>query len=74
MLWLVARDDSGHWKADRPEAALEMLFASRFRRENPKALVRVLVLDPALSHYGHIERPRQLAGVFVSALKWLAAR
>lgn len=72
MLWLVAREDAGHWNRSRPEKSLEMLFAARFRAANPNALIRVLVLDLPLSHYGHIERPRQLAGVLLESLRWVA--
>jgi pimeloyl-ACP methyl ester carboxylesterase len=74
MLWLVARQDGGHWKADDPDASLEMVYATRFRRENPDAKARILVIDLPMSHYGHIECPRQLAGVFVESLKWLVAK
>lgn len=72
MLWLVAREDAGHWNRSEPEKSLEMLFAARFRQANSTALVRILVLDLPLSHYGHIERPRQLAGVLLESLRWVS--
>lgn len=74
MLWIAARADTGHWNASNPEEALEMVFARRFQLENPDAIIRILVIDPPLSHYGHIERPRQLSGVLLSSLRWLTPK
>jgi hypothetical protein len=31
-----------------------------------------LVFDVPMTHYGHIEKPRELAGGLVAALRWLA--
>ena len=33
--------------------------------------IRVLLFDLPMTHYGHIEKPRQLAGGLVAALTWL---
>lgn len=71
MLWVVGRLDEGHGGADT-EQSLDVYVARRFQAENPKAEIRVLTLDAPLTHYGHIERPRELAGVLVSAANWLA--
>jgi len=30
------------------------------------------VFDVPMTHYGHIEKPRELAGGLVAALRWLA--
>jgi hypothetical protein len=32
----------------------------------------VLVFDVPMTHYGHIERPRQLAGGLLEAVRWVA--
>ena len=45
----------------------------RFRKENPGIPIRVLLIDAPISHYGHIERPKQLAAVLLGAVKWVVA-
>jgi hypothetical protein len=70
MLWTTASGDDGHWDAD-PAKARELFVATAFRQANPSAAVRVLVYDVPMSHYGHIEKPRQLAGGTLAAVKWL---
>jgi hypothetical protein len=70
MIWTAAAGDDGHWDPE-PERARELFVADVFRRENPKADVRVLVFDVPMSHYGHIEKPRQLGGGLLAAVKWL---
>lgn len=71
MVWVVGRLDEGHGGADT-EQSLDVYVARRFQDENPRAEIRVLTIDAPLTHYGHIERPRELAGVLVSAAGWLA--
>jgi pimeloyl-ACP methyl ester carboxylesterase len=71
MAWVVGRLDDGHWDPN-PRRAREWNIAQRFRRENPDAAIRVLLIDAPLSHYGHIERPKQLAAVLLDAAKWVA--
>lgn len=70
MIWATAAGDDGHWDAD-PKQARELFVAEAFKKANPAAAVRVLVFDVPMSHYGHIERPRQLAGGLLAAVKWL---
>jgi hypothetical protein len=71
MAWVVARLDDGHW--DRvPEQAREWNMAARFRTENPGAAIRILLVDAPMTHYGHIERPKQLAAVLVGAVRWVS--
>jgi Alpha/beta hydrolase family len=70
MIWTVARLDDGHWH-ENPAEARELQVADEFRKANPTAPIRVLVFDVPMTHYGHIERPRQLAGGLVAALRWL---
>jgi pimeloyl-ACP methyl ester carboxylesterase len=70
MAWIVGKLDNGHWD-DRPEKAREWKMAERFRKENPGAPIRVLLVDAPVTHYGHIERPKQLASVLLDAVRWL---
>jgi hypothetical protein len=72
LAWVVGRLDDGHWDA-RPEKAREWNIAQRFRGANPGAPIRVLLIDAPISHYGHIERPKQLAAVLAGAVKWASA-
>jgi hypothetical protein len=70
MIWTTAAGDDGHWDPD-PRKARELFVAEAFKKANPDAEVRVLVFDVPMSHYGHIEKPRQLAGGILAAVKWL---
>ena len=70
MIWTTATLDWGHWDPD-PERARELDVANRFRQRNPDAFIRVVVFDVPMSHYGHIEKPRQLAGGLLATLKVL---
>ena len=72
MIWTTAQLDTGHWNAD-PAQARELLIADEFRMHNPDIPIRVLLFDVPMTHYGHIEKPRQLAGGLVAALRWLTA-
>ena len=72
MAWVVGRLDDGHWDPN-PRNAREWNIAQRFRKENPDTPIRVLLIDAPLSHYGHIERPKQLAAVLLDAVRWAAA-
>jgi hypothetical protein len=71
MIWTTASLDTGHWNEDLSEAR-ELLIADEFREHNPDIQIRVLLFDVPMTHYGHIEKPRQLAGGLVAALRWLA--
>lgn len=62
--------DEGHW-ADDPAKAREVALAGRFREENPGAEVRVMAYETPMTHYGHIERPRQLAAALLAGARWL---
>ena len=61
----------GHNHQGSVEQARELFVAEAFKKANPGIPVRVLVFDVPMSHYGHIERPRQLAGGLLAAVKWL---
>ena len=71
MIWTTTLLDTGHWNAD-PARARELLIADEFREHNPEIPIRVLLFEVPMTHYGHIEKPRQLAGGLVAALRWLA--
>ena len=70
MIWTTATGDAGHWDPD-PGRARELDVAGRLRERNPEAFIRVVVFDVPMSHYGHIEKPRQLAGGILAAMKML---
>jgi hypothetical protein len=70
MAWVVGRLDDGHWDAV-PESAREFQIAQRFRKANPNVPIRLLAIDSPITHYGHIERPKQLAAVLVDAARWV---
>jgi len=71
MIWTVAAQDDGHWTPEDPLSSREFLVAEEFRKENPDIPIRVMVYDLPLTHQGGIETPRELAGGFLAALKWL---
>jgi hypothetical protein len=71
MIWTTAMSDDGHWDPDATKAR-ELFVANQFRAKNPGAEIRVLVYDVPMTHYGHIERPRQLAGGTLAAIKWVS--
>lgn len=73
MIWTTALLDSGHWNTD-PSEARELRVANEFRAANPETPIRVLLFDVPMTHYGHIEKPRQLAGGLVAAMRWLVSQ
>jgi hypothetical protein len=72
IVWVVGKWDQGHWNREIPEKARELTIATEFRKRNPEADIRILLLDMPLTHYGHIEKPRELAGALIAAGRWLA--
>jgi hypothetical protein len=70
MIWTTAQLDDGHWDPN-PAKARELQVANEFRKNNPNTPIRVLVFDVPMTHYGHVEKPRQLAGGLIAALTWL---
>ena len=71
MIWTTASLDDGHWDKDSAKAR-ELQVANAFRKTNPNAQIRVLLFDVPMTHYGHVEKPKQLAGGLYAALSWLA--
>ena len=70
MAWVVGSLDDGHWDPT-PDTAREWNFAKRFRQQNPGAAIRVLLIAAPVTHYAHIERPKQLAAVLLATARWL---
>ncbi|MCH8267103.1 MAG: alpha/beta fold hydrolase [Acidobacteria bacterium] len=70
MIWSTTKLDDGHWNQN-PSNARELRVANEFRKNNPDIPIRVLVFDVPMTHYGHVEMPRQLAGGLLAALQWL---
>jgi len=71
MVWTTALLDEGHWDPD-PRKARELFVANQFREANPEAEIRVIVYDALLTHVGHLEMPRQIAGALYEAIRWLS--
>lgn len=70
MVWVVAQHDRNHWVPEDPMKSWEVFLAQEYRRKNPTAKVRILVWDLPMTHYGHVETPRQLAAGFYSVVRW----
>ena len=71
MIWTVAREDDGHWNPADADRSVELRVANEFRKANPDIPVRVALFDLPMTHIGHIEMPRQVAGGLLTALRWL---
>ncbi len=70
MVWTVAHYDRNHWVPEDPMTATEVFFATEYRRINPDAKVRLIIWDPLMTHYGHVELPKQLASATYSVVRW----
>src|SRR5438093_1159464 len=71
MVWTVAHFDRNHWLPEDPMHALEVYVANEYRAVNPDAQIRLIVWDPPMTHYGHLELPKQLAAADYSVVRWL---
>lgn len=71
MVWTVAHFDRNHWLPEDPMKAPEVFTAGEYRNKNPNAQVRLIVWDPPMTHYGHLELPKQLAAADFSVVRWL---
>jgi hypothetical protein len=71
MIWAVGKWDKRHWSKTTPSQAHELSIADQFRAENPGAAVRMMVFDLPLTHYGHIEKPKEVAVGLAGAAHWL---
>lgn len=70
MVWTVAHFDRNHWVPEDPSKGIELFFANEYRARNPNAQIRLLVWDLPLTHYAHVEMPRQLASAHYSVIRW----
>ncbi len=70
MVWTVAHFDRNHWIPEDPMKSVEVFFANEYRAKNPNAKVRLIVWDPPMTHYGHVELPKQLAAADYSVIRW----
>ena len=71
MVWTVGHFDRNHWFPEDPMHALEVYVANEYRAVNPNAQIRLIVWDPPMTHYGHLELPKQLAAADYSVVRWL---
>jgi hypothetical protein len=71
MLWVVDKWDQGHWHKTDAGKARELTIANQFRQRNPDAAIRILVFDLPMTHYGHVEKPREVAEGLLTAAHWL---
>jgi hypothetical protein len=70
MVWMTARWDTNHWDPEDASKSTEIMFANAYRNKNPNAKVRLINWDLRMTHYGHIELPRELAGATIATVKW----
>ncbi len=70
MVWTVAHYDRNHWVPEDPMKSVEIFVANEYRAKNPQAKISVMVWDPLMSHYGHLELPQQLASATYSVVRW----
>jgi len=71
MVWTVGHFDRNHWLPEDPMNAPEVYVANQYRAINPDAQVRLIVWDPPLTHYGHLELPKEKAAADYSVIRWL---
>jgi hypothetical protein len=71
MVWTVAKMDRNHWVPEDPMRSPEVYYATLYREMNPSAEIRLIVWDSPITHYGHLELPRQLAAANFSVVRWL---
>ena len=71
MVWMTARWDTNHWDPVDQTRAPEIFVAGEYRRKNPQAEIRLINWDLRMTHYGHLELPRELASATYSVVRWL---
>ncbi len=70
MVWTVAHYDRNHWVPEDPMQSWEVFIVNEYRAKNPDAKIRLMVWDPLMTHYGHLELPKQLAAATYSVVRW----
>ena len=71
MVWTVAHMDRNHWLPEDPLNSEEVFVANQYRAANPTSTIRLINWDPPMTHYGHLELPRQKAAADYSVIRWL---
>jgi hypothetical protein len=71
MVWMTARWDTNHWDPDDQAKSPEIFVVNEYRRKNPAGELRLINWDLPMTHYGHVELPRELAGATYSVVRWL---
>jgi hypothetical protein len=71
MAFMTARWDTNHWDPENQMKAPEIFVANEYRLKNPNAAVRLINWDLKMTHYGHVELPKELAGATYSVVRWL---
>jgi hypothetical protein len=71
MVWTTGHFDRNHWNPEEPMKSVEVFFANEYRARNPEAEIRLINFDPPMTHYGHLELPKQLAAAHLSVVRWL---
>jgi hypothetical protein len=71
MVWTTAHFDRNHWNPEQPMKSIEVFIANEYRAKNPDAQIRLINWDPPMTHYGHLELPKQLAAAHFSVVRWL---
>jgi hypothetical protein len=71
MVWTVGHMDRNHWLPEDPMNSEEVFVATQYRAANPAATIRLINWDPPMTHYGHLELPKQKAAADYSVIRWL---
>ena len=71
MVWTTGHFDRNHWNPEDPMKSIEVFVANAYRAKNPDAQIRLINWDPPMTHYGHLELPKQLAAADYSVVRWL---
>jgi hypothetical protein len=71
MVWTTAHFDRNHWNPEQPMKSIEVFIANEYRAKNPDAEIRLINWDPPMTHYGHLELPKQLAAAHYQVVRWL---
>ena len=71
MVWTTAHFDRNHWNPEEPMKSIEVFVANEYRAKNPDAQIRLIIWDPPMTHYGHLELPKQLAAAHFGVVRWL---
>jgi hypothetical protein len=71
MVWTTAHFDRNHWNPEDPMRSVEVFITNEYRAKNPDAEVRLINWDLPMTHYGHLEMPRELAAAEFAVVRWL---